>query len=64
VTDDYEVVPHRWPGWFTVTTRDGEPVWHAPSRRAADRYAKDPVWREELRHANTPLHKRLGFGQR
>jgi hypothetical protein len=64
MNDDYEVVPYsRYEGWFTVL-RDGEPVWHAPSRGAADRFANDPAWREELRLANTPLHKRPGFGLR
>jgi hypothetical protein len=57
MNDDYEVLPQSdFEGWFRVL-RDGEPVWHAPSRGAADRFAGA----QELRQANTPQHKRPGL---
>jgi hypothetical protein len=35
------------PGWLTVL-RNGVPVWHAPPEKA-ERYARDPDYRESLR---------------
>jgi hypothetical protein len=45
----YDVIPTRgWPeGWWTITC-NGIPVWHAPTRAKADRYATDPEYRASL----------------
>jgi hypothetical protein len=45
----YDVVPsERWPkDWWTVKC-NGIPMWHAPDRRTADRYATDPEHRARL----------------
>ena len=45
----YDVAPiEGWPqGWWTITC-NGIPVWHAPNRAKAGRYATDPEYRASL----------------
>jgi hypothetical protein len=45
----YDVVPSTtWPrAWWTVTL-NGIPVWHCPTRQAAERYATNPAHRASL----------------
>ena len=48
-TETFTIVPADipLPGWLTVL-RNGEAVWHAP-KDVAERYARDPEYRERLR---------------
>jgi hypothetical protein len=54
--ETFTIVPAEipLPGWLTVL-RNGAPVWHVPAEKA-ERYARDPEYRESLRA--TKAHNR------